>query len=121
MESLYTNNWPEDLKEVSRECFNEFVAGRTGYIRKAGEDGYPVWEETPPLTDEDIINIANYEKDVRIQQARNIIQEWQSELILETISDDNKESLKEWLAYINDLKNIDTSNAPDVNWPEKPE
>ncbi|HAV8470759.1 TPA: tail fiber assembly protein, partial [Escherichia coli] len=46
---------------------------------------------------------------------------WQTELQLGIISDDDKASLINWLSYIKDIQAVDTSSAPDINWPESPE
>lgn len=52
-----------------------------------------------------------------ITEARQIIGEWQSELMLGSISDDDKVRLQKWLDYIQALKGVVFSKP---EWPEKP-
>lgn len=121
MRSLYVSNWPDDLVEVSEECFCEFTAGKTGKVRGVGEDKMPVWEDVPPPTEEQMSEWAKNEKSYRIHNARDVIREWQSELALDMISEKNKKTLKKWLTYISDLKDLDVSDAEKIIWPEVPE
>lgn len=52
-----------------------------------------------------------------IAEARVVIGEWQTQLLLGSLSDANKAKLQTWLDYIEALKNIDLNNPV---WPEKP-
>ncbi|RTO96158.1 tail fiber assembly protein [Enterobacter hormaechei] len=53
--------------------------------------------------------------------------DWRTELQLETISDEDKSSLIEWMAYIKALRALDFSGVTDeagykaIEWPDKPE
>ncbi|WP_158262943.1 tail fiber assembly protein [Kosakonia sp. H7A] len=55
-----------------------------------------------------------------ISSAESTISLWQSELLLGTISDQDKVSLTEWIAYIKQLQAVDTSSLP-VTWPSAPQ
>ncbi|MDT0178192.1 tail fiber assembly protein [Enterobacter sp. BRE11] len=55
-----------------------------------------------------------------LSKARAQISDWQAELALGTIPDDDKAQLVEWMAYIRQLKATDISSAPDVPWPSPP-
>nr|WP_080728216.1 tail fiber assembly protein [Morganella morganii] len=46
---------------------------------------------------------------------------WQTQLILGIITDEDKASLTEWMLYVQKVQAVDTSAAPDIIWPEKPE
>ncbi|OFC58371.1 tail fiber assembly protein [Candidatus Erwinia dacicola] len=52
-----------------------------------------------------------------ITEARAVIGEWQTELMLGSISDDNKVKLQKWIDYIEALKRVDLS---DPAWPDIP-
>ncbi|WP_097456967.1 tail fiber assembly protein [Escherichia coli] len=60
-------------------------------------------------------------------RAADITSDWKAELILEIISDDNKEQLKEWLLYARALKSLDFSQVTDessynaIEWPVPPQ
>ena len=66
------------------------------------------------------VAIAETTRSQLIATARETINEWQTELTLGTITDDEKAQLVEWLAYIKALKAVDTSTAPDITWPDAP-
>ncbi|OVJ79263.1 tail fiber assembly protein [Klebsiella pneumoniae] len=52
--------------------------------------------------------------------AKDTISVWQTELLLGTISDDDKASLTEWMAYIKALQVVDTSDPESITWPTEP-
>ncbi|WP_218070397.1 tail fiber assembly protein [Escherichia coli] len=78
------------------------------------------------LTAEEWLLKAESERSTLISGAKEAISLWQSELLLGTISDEDKESLTEWIAYIKALQSLDLSQVSDetafnsINWPEKP-
>ncbi|EBS0255991.1 phage tail protein, partial [Salmonella enterica subsp. enterica serovar Java] len=53
--------------------------------------------------------------------------DWRTELALGEISDDDKDSLTKWMAYIRALKTLDLSGVKDsatfteIRWPELPQ
>jgi hypothetical protein len=49
-----------------------------------------------------------------------VTQAWQTQLILGIITDGDKESLTKWMQYVQAVQAIDESDAPEINWPEKP-
>lgn len=74
----------------------------------------------PEMTHEENIEQAELVKAGLLASARTTISIWQSELLLGTISNEDKTSLIEWLAYIKAVEAIDTSTAPEINWPISP-
>ncbi|UUF23016.1 tail fiber assembly protein [Escherichia coli] len=60
-------------------------------------------------------------------RAADITSDWKAELILEIISDDDKEQLKAWLLYARALKSLDFSQVTDessynaIEWPAPPQ
>lgn len=73
------------------------------------------------LTHEEYVGQAELTKAGLLSSARTIISIWQSELLLGSISDEDKASLITWLAYIKAVEAVDTSTAPYVIWPVPPE
>ncbi|ENQ6342457.1 tail fiber assembly protein, partial [Salmonella enterica] len=59
--------------------------------------------------------------------ANSAIADWRTELVLGEISDDDKDSLTKWMAYIRALKTLDLNEAKDeatftaIRWPELPQ
>ncbi|KAB7666335.1 tail fiber assembly protein [Plesiomonas shigelloides] len=57
----------------------------------------------------------------RLDAAKKHISLWQTQLQLGMISDTDKASLIVWMDYITALQAVDTSTAPDINWPTPPD
>ncbi|WP_447860427.1 tail fiber assembly protein [Enterobacter vonholyi] len=87
---------------------------------------YDRWNGSEWVTDKDAqkngqVKEAEQRKSARLSEAQSAISLWQTELQLGIISDDDKTSLITWMKYIQALNAIDTSAAPDIEWPERPE
>lgn len=87
---------------------------------------YDTWNGNEWVTDTEAqhtadVEAAEQQKAALLTEARTTISLWQTELQLGIISDEDKASLITWLAYIKQLQSTDTSNAPDINWPQRPE
>ena len=86
---------------------------------------YDVWSGTEWVTDVDKkytadVEAAEKQKAAIIEEARATISLWQTELQLGVISDKDKASLINWLAYIRAVQAVDVTAAPDLSWPELP-
>lgn len=127
----------------------EYVAdhrGETVYSTETGESvivslpgDYPVGTTTvAPATSYDTWNGSEWVTDTKAQHAADVeaaeqqkaallleaqatISLWQTELQLGIISDEDKASLIAWMNYIKAVQAVDTSKAPDITWPDKPE
>ncbi|WOZ89096.1 tail fiber assembly protein [Morganella morganii] len=75
----------------------------------------------PPVTKEQLIAEAEAQKRIFIAEANQKTQLWQTQLMLDIITDEDKASLTEWMLYVQKVQAVDTSTAPDIIWPEKPE
>lgn len=87
---------------------------------------YDRWNGSEWVTDENAqkngqVMEAKQKKSVLLTEAQSTISLWQTELQLGIISDDDKASLIAWMKYIQALNAVDTSTAPDIEWPVKPE
>lgn len=87
---------------------------------------YDRWSGSEWVTDADAQKSgqmleAEQQKSAFLAEAQSTISLWQTELQLGIISDDDKASLIAWLKYIQALNAVDTSIAPDIEWPVKPE
>ncbi|ENU4085310.1 tail fiber assembly protein [Enterobacter asburiae] len=87
---------------------------------------YDRWNGSEWVTDKDAqkngqFKEAEQKKSALLSEAQSAISLWQTELQLGIISDDDKASLITWMKYIQSLNAIDTSAAPDIEWPERPE
>lgn len=87
---------------------------------------YDRWNGSEWVTDADAqksaqVREAGQKKSALLAEAQSTISLWQTELQLGIISDDDKASLIAWMKYIQALNAVDTSTAPDIGWPVKPE
>lgn len=67
------------------------------------------------------VEAAEQQKAALLAEAQTTISLWQTELQLGIISDEDKASLIAWMKYIKAVQAVDTSKAPDITWPDKPE
>ncbi len=87
---------------------------------------YDKWNGSKWVTDTEAqytadVEAAVQQKAVLIAEAQETISFWQTELQLDIISDEDKASLIAWMKYIKAVQAVDTSKAPDITWPDKPE
>lgn len=87
---------------------------------------YDTWNGSEWVTDTEAqhtaeVAAAERQKAALLVETQATISLWQTELQLGIISDEDKASLIAWMNYIKAVQAVDTSTAPDINWPEKPE
>ncbi|MGU3487247.1 tail fiber assembly protein [Enterobacter bugandensis] len=117
-------SWPDDGKPVSQDCFLEFTsASYSDKYRIAGEDGFPEWKAVPAPTREQLIAMADAEKARLIDFANTSInaKQWPGKAAIGRLKGDELAQYNLWLDYLDELQVVDTSLAPDINWPESPE
>ncbi|HHT4575401.1 TPA: tail fiber assembly protein [Escherichia coli] len=87
---------------------------------------YDTWNGSEWVTDTEAqhaadVEAAEQQKTALLSEAQATISLWQTELQLGIISDEDKASLITWMNYIKAVQAVDTSKAPDIIWPDKPE
>ncbi len=77
----------------------------------------------PPPTREELIAAAETEKQSRIGQANDYMnsKQWPGKAAIGRLKGDELAQYNLWLDYLDALEAIDTSSAPDINWPVPPE
>jgi len=96
-----------------------------GYTEIAPSTPYDKWDGDKWVADSDAQHAADvaeaeqYRQQL-LRQIDDVTADWRVELMLGDISDEDKASLTEWMAYKKAVKAVDTSTAPDVTWPEPP-
>lgn len=118
---VFAGSWPEDGIEVENSVFIKFSSGPpTGKVRIAGEDNLPSWGDIPAPTNHQLITQAKAKQEDLISSAKQVISIWQSELLMSEISDNDRASLKLWIAYIKALQALDLSTPDNIGWPSEP-
>ncbi|SAC57162.1 tail assembly protein [Enterobacter roggenkampii] len=116
------NSLPGDITEMTSDEVSRYYMTVPPAGKKLGAlNGRPSWMDLPPPTQEQLVAAAEQQKAALLVEAQATISLWQTELQLGIISDDDKASLIAWMNYIKAVQAVDTSAAPDINWPEKPE
>ncbi|WP_246316649.1 tail fiber assembly protein [Scandinavium goeteborgense] len=92
-----------------------------GKIWASDAQGYPQLIDIPPPTHAELVVEADAEKASRIAEANSVTQMWQTQLMLGIITPEDKEKLTAWMVYAQAVQAVDTSTAPDITWPDKPE
>lgn len=87
---------------------------------------YDTWNGSEWVTDNEAqhkadVEAAEQQKAALLAEAQTTISLWQTELQLGIISDEDKASLIAWMNYIKAVQAVDTSKAPKITWPDKPE
>ncbi len=75
----------------------------------------------PPIPKEQLITEAEQKKQSLLAEANNAIAPLQDAVDLGMATDEEKAQLTAWKTYRVLLNRVDTSLAPDIDWPEKPE
>lgn len=97
-----------------------------GTTTLAPATSYDRWNGSEWVTDTEAqhaadVEAAEQQKAALLLEAQATISLWQTELQLGIISDEDKASLIAWMNYIKAVQAVDTSKAPDITWPDKPE
>lgn len=126
LDAFFQSDWfteqPTGTIEITTDRFEELMQLQSSGLKIShDENGNPIAVEPPPPTKEEAVGYAEQQKAALLAVAQETISLWQTELQLGIISDEDKASLIEWLAYIKRLQTVGTSTAPDINWPVHPE
>ncbi|MEM8238694.1 tail fiber assembly protein [Morganella morganii subsp. sibonii] len=73
----------------------------------------------PPPTKAQLIEQAEAQKQYLIAEVNVETQMLQTKLALKRIKPDELELLNAWLDYLDLLEAVDTTTAPDIDWPQK--
>ncbi|WP_412097173.1 tail fiber assembly protein [Citrobacter braakii] len=115
---------PPNSVEISTDIYNKFV-GVTwpeGKILGADNSGGPAWVDAPPLTREEELAAADSKKQALIDQANEYMnrKQWPGKAAMGRLRDEEKAQYNTWLDYLDALDAVDTSSAPDIDWPIPP-
>lgn len=115
--------WPQDAVLLTDDEATSFWKQNPPDGKTLGSiDGRPAWVDVPPMTHEQLVQIADNERVMRIAVANDFIngKQWPSKLMLGRLSVADKFRFNAWLDYTDELQAVDTSKAPDIEWPVAP-
>ncbi|HGE4753362.1 TPA: tail fiber assembly protein, partial [Escherichia coli] len=77
------------------------------------------WQDAPPLTSEELISIAESNKQRLVNQANEYMnsKQWPGKAAIGRLKGEELAQYNLWLDYLDALELVDTSSAPDIEWP----
>ncbi|EJI7085612.1 tail fiber assembly protein, partial [Escherichia coli] len=108
--------------EVDEDIFIKYLSPPPGKVRVAGDDGYPAWDDVPPLTHEEQLSEAERKKQALINRVNEYInsKQWPGKAAIGRLKGEELAQYNLWLDYLDALELVDTSSAPDIEWPTPP-
>lgn len=125
IERYELNGWDlSDAVDVDDLMANQYIGDApAGKVRVAGENGLPAWGDIPPLSHEEEVKNANDQKESLIEQANVYInsKQWPGKAAIGRLKGEELAQYNLWLDYLDALELVDTSSAPDIEWPLPPQ
>lgn len=98
------------------------------YTTTAPSGQYDKWDGEKWVTDTDAqhavdVKAADAEKQTKIELANEFMnsKQWPGKAAMGRLSDAEKEQYNTWLDYLDALEAVDTTSAPDIEWPTQPD
>ncbi|HBN5388515.1 TPA: tail fiber assembly protein [Citrobacter freundii] len=116
--------WPDDAIELTDSVANKYMTTNIPAGKKLGVvNGAPAWVDIPAPTKEELIAEAEREKRRCIDAANDFMnsKQWPGKAAIGRLKGDELAQYNLWLDYLDALEAVDTSSAPDINWPVPPE
>lgn len=119
----YQNALPVDMIDITDAMAAEFFDNPApdGKVRATGEDGLPCWVDAPAVSHESQVEQAEYQRSQLRAKADSEIA-WRQDAVDAGIATaEETAALAEWKKYRVLLMRVDTSKAPDIEWPPVPQ
>ena len=83
---------------------------------------YPHGALIPPPSHEELIQQAESERQLLLNQANEYMnsKQWPGKVAIGRLKDEELALYNLWLDYLDALELVDTSSAPDIEWPTPP-
>lgn len=117
-----SNSLPNDVVEMTGDEATTYymVTPPTGK-RLGGAEGRPAWVDVPPPAHAELVAIAEQRVKTLLAEATIIIGPLADAQAGGYIDDNDVPRLTEWQRYRYRLTKVDTSTAPDITLPPRPE
>lgn len=117
------NGWPENIVAISDDEYQLLIEGmRQGLIIVADKSGLPQLADMQEkeMTHDELIAQAEETRAQLMSEANQRIIPLQDASDLGIATDEELAQLKAWKTYRVLLSRVDTSTAPDIEWPKAP-
>ncbi|ENQ6808828.1 tail fiber assembly protein [Escherichia coli] len=118
-----SNTLPDDAIEMtSDEVSTYYMVTPPSGKRLGVVNNRPAWVDIPPPTQEELVAVADVEKQKRIHSANDYMnnKQWPGKAAIGRLKGDELAQYNLWLDYLDALELVDTSSAPDIEWPTPP-
>ncbi|QBH97341.1 tail fiber assembly protein [Limnobaculum zhutongyuii] len=119
-DSVLNTDIPANAVEISAEKHAELINGQAAGKVISFKNGEPVLIDKPAPSKDELIVEANANKSILLSTATDIINSLADAVELEMATLEEVSQLKAWKIYRVLLTRIDTSTAPNIDWPEIP-
>lgn len=117
-----SGTWPNDVIEVSERWYEYLINGQgEGKVISVNEYAQPVLVDPAPPALEQVIQDADQQKNSLMEEANIALLPLQDAADLGIATESESALLVKWKKYRVLLNRTDTSKAPEVEWPEKPQ
>lgn len=118
-EYLNKGSLPSDVIEVSDSVRNEYNFAPPEGKQLSSSQNMPVWIDIPAPTHDELIAEAEREKQQRIDAANDFMnsKQWPGKAAIGRLKGSELAQYNLWLDYLDALEAVDTSSAPDIEWP----
>ena len=117
------NKAPSDAVEITTDEWLSLLDGQDNGMKiVSNQEGYPVLTEQPPLSKENLIALAELKKGKLINEANEHMnsRQWPGKAAIGRLKGEELAQYNLWLDYLDTLELVDTSSAPDIEWPTPP-
>ncbi|EJE0175504.1 tail fiber assembly protein [Escherichia coli] len=93
-----------------------------GKMLDVSDTGEPILIDVPQPTHEELVAFADAEKQERIDLANEYMnsKQWAGKAAIGRLKGEELAQYNLWLDYLDALELVDTSGAPDIEWPTPP-
>lgn len=113
---------PDDAVKINEEEYFALLEGQSsGKVIYADNTGKPFLTEPPEPTQNELMAYAENKLTALMQMANTRITPLERAVKLEMATDEEVERLNAWERYSVLLSRVKPEDAPDIDWPEKPE
>ena len=117
------NKAHSDAVEITTDEWLLLLDGQDNGMKiVSNQEGYPVLTEQPPLSKENLIALAELKKGKLINEANEHMnsRQWPGKAAIGRLKGEELAQYNLWLDYLDALELVDTSSAPDIEWPTPP-
>lgn len=122
-ESVYEPNelWPSDAIDIDDKTMMIYTSQPPEGKTLGSVGGRPAWVDLPPPTQEELVLAAELYKTALRNKADAKIAPLQDSVDLDMATEEETMLYSAWRKYRVLLNRVDTSTAPDIEWPIQPD